>query len=375
MNESALPALDDRLAAPTVCLDEAEGSLEIHIDPALSGPEIETAVRLLLDTRPDLRNRGVRLGFSDREVALFDLRRLTRLLAEDYGLTVASVGVSERALLRFAQAELKVQLRVHGAERSWSADTARPVPMAQAHRLDPSACDEGSQAGEPGAFSVFPPIDCAENLPATRTEAEATCAVGDGEALDPLATTEAEDTPKDEAEASASALEDEADPGASAQAAALQREDGAPVPSGAASPGADGDAGRVQTLHRTLRSGVTVRHNGDLIVFGDVNAGAQVVADGNIVVLGSLRGVAHAGARGDETASVVAFDLQSTQVRIASHIALAPERTEAGGSRLRTLLQRDRPSERTFSPEIAQLQGGAIVFGPFRGRLPSAGRP
>ena len=373
MNESALPALDDSLAAPTVCLDEAEGSLVLHIDPALSGPEIETAVRLLLDTRPDLRNRGVHLGFSDREVALFDLRRLTRLLAEDYGLTVASVGVSERALLRFAQTELKVQLRVHGADRSWSADTARPVPMVQAHRLVPSACAEGSEAGEPGDISVFQPVDCAEDLPVPLTDDEATCAVGDGEVLEPLAATEAEGMP--EAEAEATATEDEAGPAGSVQTAELQKEDGAPVPSGAASTGTEGDAGRVQTLHRTLRSGVTVRHNGDLIVFGDVNAGAQVVADGNIVVLGSLRGVAHAGARGDESASVVAFDFQSTQVRIASHIALAPERTEAGGSRLRTLLQRDRPSERTFSPEIAQLQGGAIVFGPFRGRLPSAGRP
>jgi septum site-determining protein MinC len=112
-------------------------------------------------------------------------------------------------------------------------------------------------------------------------------------------------------------------------------------------------------------------------VFGDVNAGAQVVADGNIVVLGALRGVAHAGARGDESASVVAFQLQSSQVRIASHIALPPEREgrpESAGSALRTLLQRDRVPERSFFPEIAQLQGGAIVFGPFRGRLSSAGR-
>ncbi len=372
MNESALPALDDSLSAPTVCLDEKEGRIQLHIDPALSGPEIETAVRLLLDTRPDLRNRGVQLEFSDREVALFDLRKLTRLLAADYGLTVASVGVTERALVRFAQAELKVRLQVRGSERSWTVETARPLPMAPAHRLVPAACAAGVVPASEAVVTSFAQLDCGEGIPAPEAKRSAACAADDTEAVEAAPASPVRRAASPDGEPAAGTLGAEAPNASSARVAAAGS--AGLLQGSAVIAAAEAGGNRVHALYRTLRSGVTVRHNGDLIVFGDVNAGAQVVADGNIVVLGSLRGVAHAGARGDESASVVAFDLQATQVRIASHIALAPERTEAASSRLRTLLQRERPAERIFSPEIAQLHGGAIVFGPFRGRLPSAGR-
>ena len=64
-------------------------------------------------------------------------------------------------------------------------------------------------------------------------------------------------------------------------------------------------------LEKTLRSGKTIRFAGDVMVYGDVNAGAHIEADGNIVVFGSLRGLAHAGARGDERAVIISFDLGS----------------------------------------------------------------
>jgi septum site-determining protein MinC len=78
--------------------------------------------------------------------------------------------------------------------------------------------------------------------------------------------------------------------------------------------------------HRgTLRGGQALHHLGNIVVVGDVNPGAELVASGDIVVFGALRGVAHAGAQGDATARVVALELAPTQLRIATVIAAADE--------------------------------------------------
>lgn len=79
-------------------------------------------------------------------------------------------------------------------------------------------------------------------------------------------------------------------------------------------------------VKRTLRSGHTIRHPGHVIVLGDVNPGAEIVAGGHIIIWGRLRGTVHAGAAGDEDAIVCALDLSPTQLRIASHIAISPKR-------------------------------------------------
>jgi septum site-determining protein MinC len=79
-------------------------------------------------------------------------------------------------------------------------------------------------------------------------------------------------------------------------------------------------------VRRTLRSGRSVRHHGHVIVLGDVNPGAEIVAGGDIIVWGRLRGVAHAGADGDAGAVVCALDLSPTQLRIARCIATSPAR-------------------------------------------------
>jgi septum site-determining protein MinC len=79
-------------------------------------------------------------------------------------------------------------------------------------------------------------------------------------------------------------------------------------------------------LRRTLRSGRSVSHAGHVIVVGDVNAGAEVIADGDIIVWGHLRGTVHAGANGNRDAVVCALDLSPTQLRIANCIAISPPR-------------------------------------------------
>ena len=71
----------------------------------------------------------------------------------------------------------------------------------------------------------------------------------------------------------------------------------------------------------TLRGGQSLHNVGNIVVVGDVNPGAELVATGDIVVFGALRGVAHAGAQGEKSARVYALDLAATQLRIAAFIA------------------------------------------------------
>ncbi|MBK9770195.1 MAG: septum site-determining protein MinC [Candidatus Obscuribacter sp.] len=93
--------------------------------------------------------------------------------------------------------------------------------------------------------------------------------------------------------------------------------------------GASGDVNKlpqVLYLKQTLRSGQTVSHKGDLVIVGDVNPGAEIMAEGDITVWGSLRGIAHAGIGGNTSAEIRALNLQPIQIRIAHAIARAPDR-------------------------------------------------
>lgn len=75
----------------------------------------------------------------------------------------------------------------------------------------------------------------------------------------------------------------------------------------------------------TLRSGQTIHSNSSIIVIGDVNPGASVIATGNIIVLGCLKGTACAGCDGNEKAFVVALDMLPMQIRIGNVIARASD--------------------------------------------------
>ncbi|HHZ20829.1 MAG TPA: septum site-determining protein MinC [Firmicutes bacterium] len=97
-------------------------------------------------------------------------------------------------------------------------------------------------------------------------------------------------------------------------------------------------------VKRTLRGGQRVEFEGNVVVKGDVNAGAEVLATGDIIILGALRGIAHAGAAGDTSAEVIAFDFHPVQLRIAGFIARPPEN-----------------APRSRHPEVARVRGEAIV--------------
>lgn len=119
---------------------------------------------------------------------------------------------------------------------------------------------------------------------------------------------------------------------------------------------------RTLLLKKTLRSGQSVRYNGNVVVFGNVNPGAEVVATGDIIVAGSLKGVAHAGACGDESAIIAAFSLTPTQLRIAGFVARPPEAEES------------RKNTTPGCPEMAKVKDGFIVIEACPGSLREEGK-
>lgn len=101
-------------------------------------------------------------------------------------------------------------------------------------------------------------------------------------------------------------------------------------------------------VNRTVRSGNHLESTGSLIVMGDVNAGAELVANDDIIVIGNLRGVAHAGASGNENAVIWAQRILSPQLRIAGALAQADGNAPDGSG-----------------AEIAMLQDGQIMLKPY----------
>ncbi|MBN2798934.1 MAG: hypothetical protein JXX28_07275 [Deltaproteobacteria bacterium] len=108
---------------------------------------------------------------------------------------------------------------------------------------------------------------------------------------------------------------------------------------------------RTMSLHRTLRSGTVVRFDGDVVIFGDVNPGAQVIAAGNVTIMGALKGMAHAGATGADDCFIFAFELHPTQIRIGRKIAIPPDE-----------------GNRRDEPEFARLVDSQILIEPYRAR-------
>ena len=107
----------------------------------------------------------------------------------------------------------------------------------------------------------------------------------------------------------------------------------------------------------TCRSGMGIKHDGDVVVMGDVNPCAEITATGDIVVLGVLRGTAHAGTEHMDfsDAVIVALSLTPVQLRIGLHYTVGP-------------LGKKKRSKSTY-PEIAYVSGGSIVVEPLAQRI------
>jgi septum site-determining protein MinC len=105
--------------------------------------------------------------------------------------------------------------------------------------------------------------------------------------------------------------------------------------------------GAAKWVKGPLRSGGKVSYEGNVVVMGDVNPGAEIVASGSIIIWGRLRGVVHAGAEGDESAVVCALELLPTQLRIAGEIAVSPKK------------------QGKSQPEVARLKDGHLTAEPW----------
>ncbi|ROR03518.1 septum site-determining protein MinC [Desulfosoma caldarium] len=103
-----------------------------------------------------------------------------------------------------------------------------------------------------------------------------------------------------------------------------------------------GDAPLV--VRQTCRSGTRIESPAELIILGDVNPGAEILAARDIIVFGTLRGIAHAGIYGDRSAKIWGLHIEPQQLRIADVVAVPPR-------------------ERTMKPkryEVAEIQGDRI---------------
>lgn len=221
--------------------------------------------------------RTCRLDLGERELHLFDLRRLIHLLRDSFGVEISGLYVHPEAIHRYAERELKLKLF--------------PINTVE----------------EP--TEEFPPA-----------------------VLEPVAPPAAAEQPEDDFEGT------DAIPESTRRILPLDPNSGL--------------GRRTLSLHKTLRSGASIRFDGDVLVFGDVNPGAQVIASGNVVVLGILKGMAHAGATGDDSSYIFAFDLQPTQLRIGRKIAIPPS-----------------AETRLPEPEFARMVDDQIVIDPYRARF------
>lgn len=102
-------------------------------------------------------------------------------------------------------------------------------------------------------------------------------------------------------------------------------------------------------INRTVRSGQIIKHEGSIVIIGDVNPGAVIEAKYNIIVLGNFRGVGNAG-YGDENSIVAAYRLNPTQLKIADKIARAPDETE---------------DNKLLLPEVARIINDELVIEPY----------
>ena len=100
-------------------------------------------------------------------------------------------------------------------------------------------------------------------------------------------------------------------------------------------------------LQSTIRSGMEIRHNGTVVILGDINPGGSIVAAGDIVIWGRLKGLAHAGSQGNRRCRIMTLHMEPTQLRIADKVARPPE-----------------TPPQAYLPEVAYIGEGGIRIAP-----------
>jgi septum site-determining protein MinC len=243
--------------------------------------------------------RTARLDLGKRAIDLRELRRVIHTLRERWDIEITGLYLSAEAVNAHAQRELRMTLFVHATADDSAAnaeavcDPAPDSAAAQAEQAMHADSDPSIEASEPRLEALTLPNDLVDD--------------------------------------------DIDEPESAAIAKPTHTAD---------------DARRTMSLRRTIRSGTAIRFDGDVIIYGDVNPGAQIVASGHITIIGALKGFAWAGASGDESCSILALTLRPTQLRIGRKIAIAPE----------------RGADTVIHPELASLRGDQIVIEPHKGR-------
>ena len=351
-------------AAP-VRLDMGGEVWVLEVDSTISWDAARACVaETYADNAADFHGRSLRLCLGERKLDLMEVRRFSTLFRDGFKAAIIGIECSPEAVHRYAETAFKLPLLAPPVDtRPRMPLVFTGAPFAEVE--DVEMVDESVPTDVPVPEEDAADLDEAPELvieiddAVDEHEVEMTAAAREGAAqlsnglaaIDALIEVESTDI----------------------------IEAGAPVPA---------EAGRrLMVVEKTLRSGKTIRFAGDVMVYGDVNAGAHIEADGNIVVFGSLRGLAHAGARGDQRSVIISFDLGSPQLRIADHIGFTTEvpvnpepQVEVqrmskfsdgvvGG--ISSLLGRGRPTLRTFNPEIVWVEGGEIRIASYDGRLPT----
>jgi septum site-determining protein MinC len=123
----------------------------------------------------------------------------------------------------------------------------------------------------------------------------------------------------------------------------------------------------IMTVSRIIRSGQVLETSGDLLLIGDVNPGGTVVAGGNIFIMGSLKGVAHAGCFGNEQAVIAASSMKPSQLRISDCINRSPDSVKTSENREmecayiddnRQIIVDRLQSLIHLRPDLTRLEGG-----------------
>lgn len=103
-------------------------------------------------------------------------------------------------------------------------------------------------------------------------------------------------------------------------------------------------------LNRTLRSGTRIEFAGHVVVLGDVNPGAEIVAEGNVIIWGRLRGMVHAGSKGNKKAVICALDLSPMQLRIAEEVSAMLKPQEHPGPEIARINEDGKLQAEFWSP-------------------------
>lgn len=105
-------------------------------------------------------------------------------------------------------------------------------------------------------------------------------------------------------------------------------------------------------IRRTIRSGQSISSDGNIVIVGDVNPGAEIIAKGDVTVWGILAGIVHAGSDGNDFARIRALKLNPVQIRIGEVFARRPDTVNL------PFIQ--KTSE--YTPEEAFTHKGSIII-------------